>query len=197
MSETIHHNSSHFEPISHDNLSPAQAQVVAALAQGQTVSAAAREAGIHRTTVHHWLRTVPDFQAAAETAQSEYIAEQKDAFLELAGLAVNTLHDLLQDPTTPPAIRLKTALAVLQRNADSLIPEPVPESVPEPVPQPAPPIAAGAPEPAAAPTPAAPPAEPIARGGPCPCGSGLKYKRCCGPALHRLTPPLIRNPHAA
>ncbi len=25
-----------------------------------------------------------------------------------------------------------------------------------------------------------PPATPIPRGAPCPCGSGAKYKRCCG-----------------
>src|SRR5437762_2107593 len=116
MSGTIHHNSSHFGSISTDNLSPAQAQVVAALAQGQTVSAAARVAGVHRTTIHHWVRTTPDFQAAVETAQADHAAEQNDAWRELAALAVNALHDLLQDPTTPPAIRLKTALAVLQRN---------------------------------------------------------------------------------
>src|SRR5205809_777338 len=56
MQEPIHHNSSHFAPIS-DALSPAQAKVIAALAQGQTVTAAAEDAGVHRTTIHHWMRS--------------------------------------------------------------------------------------------------------------------------------------------
>ena len=34
------------------------------------------------------------------------------------------------------------------------------------------------------------PAGPIARGGPCPCGSGQKYKRCCG----RTAPGIINQP---
>ena len=34
---------------------------------------------------------------------------------ELAALALKTLRDLLNDPFTPPALRLKAALAVLQR----------------------------------------------------------------------------------
>src|SRR5438128_9063897 len=34
-----------------------QAQVVVALAQELTASAAARQAGVRRTTIHHWLRT--------------------------------------------------------------------------------------------------------------------------------------------
>ena len=56
MQEPIHHNSSHFAPIS-DALSPAQAKVIAALAQEQTVTAAAEDAGVHRTTIHHWMRS--------------------------------------------------------------------------------------------------------------------------------------------
>ena len=57
MKEPIHHNSSHFAPISDANLSPAQAKVIAALAQGQTGTAAAEDAGVHRTTIHHWMRS--------------------------------------------------------------------------------------------------------------------------------------------
>ena len=64
MQEPIHHNSSHFEVISDANLSPVQAQVIEALAQGQTVSAAAEKAGVHRTTIHHWIRNEPQFKAA-------------------------------------------------------------------------------------------------------------------------------------
>src|SRR5258705_13914445 len=63
------HNSSLFEPISNPTLPPAQAQVIAALAQGRSVTAAALEAGIHRTTIHNWLPPEPAFKAAGGNAQ--------------------------------------------------------------------------------------------------------------------------------
>ena len=115
MQEPIHHNSSHFAPISDANLTPAQAKVIKSLARGQTVTAAAEDAGVHRTTIHHWIRTEPAFKIAVETAQSEYAAELNDGVRELAARALLTLHDLLQDISTPHAVRLKTALAILQR----------------------------------------------------------------------------------
>src|SRR5260221_7433647 len=115
MQEAIHHNSSHSEAISDAGLSPVQAQVIEALAQGQTVTTAAEKAGVHRTTIHHWVRNQPQFKAAVRTAQAEYASEVNDSIHELAAHALLTLHDLLRDPATPHAIRLKTALAILQR----------------------------------------------------------------------------------
>src|SRR5260221_3773719 len=181
MDEPIHHNSSHFEAISDATLSPVQAQVIEALAQGQTVSAAAEKAGIHRTTIHHWIRNQPQFKAAVRTAQAEYASEVNDSIHELAAYALLTLHDLLRHPATPHAVRLKTALAILQRphapNPGWNLPGPV-ESEPAETNRDATPIAAAT-EPATLPTQPAAPA-PIARCAPCPCGSGRKYKRCCG-----------------
>ncbi len=59
----IHHISSDFDPISAATLPPVQAQVVAALLPPSKLSRpAALEAQIHRTTIHHWMRTEPDFQ---------------------------------------------------------------------------------------------------------------------------------------
>src|SRR5882724_899014 len=69
------------------------------------------------------------FKAAVRTAQAEYAAEVNDGIHELAAHALLTLHDLLRDPATPHAIRLKTALAILQRphapNAGWNLPGPV------------------------------------------------------------------------
>src|SRR5260370_11098912 len=115
MKEKTQQNSSHSAPITDTNLSPAQAQDKKPLARGHPVTAAAEDAGVHRTTVHHWIRTEPAFKAAAETAWTEYAEELNDGLRELAARAVHTLHDLLQDIGTPPAVRLKTALAILQR----------------------------------------------------------------------------------
>src|SRR6266446_6876503 len=198
MQEAIHQNSSLFEAISDAGLSPVQAQVIEALAQGQTVSAAAEKAGVHRTTIHHWIRNQPQFKAAVRTAQSEYAAGVNDRIHELAAHALLTLHELLRDPATPHAVRLKTALAILQRphapNPGWNLPGPV-ESEPAETNTGATPISV-------APVPAAPPTHPtasapIARCAPCPCGSGRKYKRCCGAEAVGLPVTPDANPRAA
>ena len=96
-------------------------------------------------------------------------AEVNDGIHELAAHALLTLHDLLRDPATPHAVRLKTALAILQRphvpNPGWNLPGPV-ESEPAETNTGATPISA-------APVPAAPPTHPtasapIARCAPCP-----------------------------
>ena len=184
MEAAVHHDSSDSDTISDVNLSPVQAQVIAALAQGRTATDAAHDAGIHRTTIHHWFRTQPAFNAAFQEAQREYVETLRDGMRDLAARAVETLRNLLDDPNTPPAVRLRTALAVLQRPH---FPQPgwhLPERIESPREQqamqsPNPSVSAGAPVSA-----------PIARCGPCPCGSGNKYKRCCGSAsAGKFTPP--------
>ena len=228
--EAVHHNSSDSD--TNINLSPVQAQVIAALAQGRTATGAARDAGIHRTTIHHWFRTEPLFQSSFQAAQREYVAILHDGMRDLAARAVETLRSLLDDPNTPPAVRLRTALAILQRPH---FPQPgwhLPERIDTPreqqvvdglaeikadydamrmteamqakcPPNHSPSVRAGAsasaPIATSAPFPpnhspsvsaGASASAPIARSGPCPCGSGNKYKRCCGSASRgKFTPP--------
>jgi hypothetical protein len=115
MSTAVHQISSLSTPTIPASLSPEQAQVVTALAQGQTVTRAAAAVGVHRTTVHHWLRTSPDFKAAVASAKGLYAACLADELTELSAAALKTLRTLLEAPETHPAIRLKTALAILER----------------------------------------------------------------------------------
>ena len=115
MQAAVHHNSSDSDTIANTTLSSVQAQVIAALAQGRTITAAAQDAGIHRTTIHHWFRHEPVFKTAFQKAQREYSETLHDGMRELAARAVDTLRSLLDDPNTPPAIRLRTALAIRQR----------------------------------------------------------------------------------
>jgi hypothetical protein len=200
--EAVHHNSSDFDTISDNNLSPAQAQVIGALAQGRTITDAARDAGLHRTTIHTWFRDQPLFKTAFEEAQREYVDTLHDGMRDLAARAVETLRSLLDDPQTPPSVRLRTARAVLQRPH---FPKPgwhLPVRIESPREQQvvdglaeikadydamrmtdainhSPSVSAGAPA-----------SQPIARCAPCPCGSGEKYKRCCGKtSASKSTPP--------
>jgi AcrR family transcriptional regulator len=186
MPAAVHHISSDSDTISNANLSPAQAQVIAALAQGRTVTDAARDAGIHRTTIHHWFRNEPLFKTAFQEAQREYSETMHDGMRELATRAVETLRNLLDNPDTPPAVRLRTALAILDRphlQKEGWQPSGHIESPREPeVIRQLTEIGRKEQEP--------PPSMPIARSAPCPCGSGNKYKRCCGSAsLGKFTPP--------
>ena len=115
MPTAVQQTSPDLAPAPNSNLSSTQVQVVAALAQGFSVTAAAQEAGIHRTTIHHWLRSDPEFKTAVENAELEFVEALKDQVRELSFGALETLQNLMGDPNTRDAIRLKTALAVLER----------------------------------------------------------------------------------
>jgi transposase-like protein len=175
------------------NLSPAQAQVIAALAQGRTITAAARETDVHRSTIYNWLEHEPQFKTAVENARREYVEILSDGMRDLATAALDTLRRLLEDRSTPHAVRLRAALAILQRPHFPDQGWHLPERI-EPMHQQKflddlaevqadynAVRAIDAIEAAAKPKEPAEPA-PIARCAPCPCGSGAKYKRCCGAA---------------
>jgi AcrR family transcriptional regulator len=200
--EAVHHNSSDSD--TNKNLSPVQAQVIAALAQGRTATDAARDAGIHRTTIHHWFRTEALFKSSFQEAQREYVTTLQDGMRDLAARAVETLRNLLDDPKTPPSVRLRTALAVLQRPRFPKQGWQLPERIETPREQEvvdqlveieadyramrmSEALQKNAQQKQEEPPPAA---APIARSAPCPCGSGNKYKRCCGSAsAGKFTPP--------
>jgi hypothetical protein len=181
-------------------LSPAQAQVVAALAQGRTVTAAAQDAGVHRNTIYNWLDE-PAFKTAVEEAEHEYVAILSDGMRDLAALALETMRNLLEDPKTPPSVRLRTALAILQRphfpNRGWHLPERIEPPQEQQVVDGLAAIKADydvvrmtdAIKASAAVQVPDLPGQPTARNAPCPCSSGLKYKRCCGAAS-----PGKRNP---
>jgi uncharacterized protein YecA (UPF0149 family) len=184
-----HHNSSLFSTAA--KLSPAQLKVAQALAEGKPVAAAARAAGVHRTTIHQWMRTQPAFTRALEEARTEYDQNLSDELAELAASALATLKALLEDPKTTPSVRLKTALAILERPRAPERSWTLPTTVESPEQRAyaeglafveadakAAKIAAAMQKSGVTPGTPAPPKAP--RNAPCPCGSGLKYKRCCG-----------------
>jgi Uncharacterized protein conserved in bacteria len=186
MHPVIRQNPTDFD--TNTNLSPAQAQVIAALAQGRTITAAARETDVHRSTIYNWLQHEPQFKTAFENAQREYVEILSDGMRDLAAAALDTLRRLLEDRSISPAVRLRTALAILQRPHFPDQGWHLPERI-EPAHQQK--ILDDFAEIQAdynaiqvtGPT-------PIARCAPCPCGSGAKYKRCCGGAgAGKLTQP--------
>jgi hypothetical protein len=125
-----------------------------------------------------------------DEAQREYIAILSDGMRDLAALALETLRSLLEDPKTPPAVRLKAALAVLQRPHFPARGWHLPERIEDRREQQVvdnlaemkadydamrmtDAMQASAQRNNQSEAPQTP------RNAPCPCGSGLKYKRCC------------------
>ncbi len=121
MQAPTHQKSSDSTPFEKNALTTVQAQIVAALAAGTSVTAAARKAGIHRTTIHLWNRTSREFRAAVEQARSDYAAALADELRDISTSAFDTLRALLANADTPPSVRLRAALAVLE---DPAFPKP-------------------------------------------------------------------------
>lgn len=96
-------------------LSPVQAQVVEALASGSTVTAAATTAGIHRSTIYNWYESNDTFVTAVGQARADYTDALRDQLRDLSALALDTIRQILVDPKAPASVRLKAALAVLER----------------------------------------------------------------------------------
>lgn len=219
-------------PINHDEDSPgvrdrgesSRQSVTLLLAAGKSITAAAEAAGIHRSTIHHWLAADPAFAAAVESARSEYLETLRDKLRDQAALALDTLTELLTRPDTPPSVRLRAALAVLQRpqfpNPGWNLPEPVETEEQRRLSRQLAMVdadydiirksralqkdqllslraAAGAGRQNSTLfdtlSVSVPPASQPARNSLCPCGSGKKYKRCCG---HNAPPRLSALPFA-
>ncbi len=205
-------------------LSPLQASVALEIASGRSVTEAAAQAGVHRSTVYEWMHSEPAFNDAVEESRLEYIESLRNQLRSMSAKALARIEGLLDDPAAPPSVVLRAALAVLGRPR-------FPEqgwNLPEPVDTPAKENyvhdlalveadykalchsekLARAERPAAETdtirrNPTQTPTSPrisctdrppqVPRNAPCPCGSGKKYKRCCGvsaaPVLNGVAAP--------
>ena len=193
--------------MSDSNLTAQQLQVIDALSIGVTMTDAAAQAGVHRNTIANWRRNSADFRTAIVEAQYDQALNIREKIEARLDLAFKTLDELFSDPKTPPSIRFKAALTIIQHAVTLPKPQidvvtevrkavyPIPPSLLHNLAQSAPPPAPSPrPSSSASSTPAVhnraqsaqAAVQTIRRVGPkigpndrCPCGSGLKYKRCC------------------
>jgi hypothetical protein len=91
-----------------------QLMAIQALARGQTVTQSATAAGVDRTTVHRWLRDDPEFIAELNLTHLETADGIRGEIRALASDAVKAVRELVTSPLSPPAVRLKAALAILE-----------------------------------------------------------------------------------
>ena len=165
------------DPTLFDTLTAVQQQVLQALVAGQSISAAANQAGIHRSTVHLWTQKHPDFARVLLAARHHRADCLMDELADLAGLALDTFRQILSDGKAPAATRLKAAIEIVklveaQRPTfrETTITEVQFDRVDRDLQLHQ---VAEASQPA-------PKKQIVGRNAPCPCGSPLKYKRCCG-----------------
>ncbi|MBL8293685.1 MAG: SEC-C domain-containing protein [Bryobacterales bacterium] len=160
-----------------NNLTPIQAAAAIALGFGLEIPAVAAELKIHRSTLYNWAKN-PLFFKSVETAQAQFEKQFRTQIAMLTRLALTNIQQILADTEASPSVRLKAALAVLKQDwklpnstefdTNSQESDPLRNEMPPESPEPPQPIRS----------------EKIGRNEPCPCGSSLKYKRCCGNPLH-------------
>ena len=104
------------------------------LAEGGTVAAAAAAAGVHRNTAARW--AAPGGRVGRELLllRAEQAGAARARLVALSGLAVEVLRDVMTDPASSAAARVRAACAVLDRAGLGPCSEPVAPPEPEPTP---------------------------------------------------------------
>jgi hypothetical protein len=152
-------------------LAPAQEQVLALISAGSTISDAAHSAGVHRNTIHNWLRSEPGFQRALHQARRIKAVLWREQAEDLAAQALETIRSVMTGESTPAAVRLKAAqeiLAIAMAPPVDLPPEADPPEFTE---------VHNSAQSISVPFRRALPK--TGRNDSCPCGSGRKFKHCC------------------
>jgi hypothetical protein len=98
----------------HPELTVRQRRAVEALLATGEVSAAAKDAGVHRDTLLRWLRQ-PAFREAVREAEARALDDLSRLLVRLGRTAVATLAKAMSDGTTPAATRVRAADAALGR----------------------------------------------------------------------------------
>ena len=97
-----------------DSFTEEQRAVLTLLAEGASVTAAARVRGIHRTTIHHWMRRTPGYRAAVLSAREEACARRREQLLDATHAAIDYLHKTITDEKAPHSVRTRIAFALLK-----------------------------------------------------------------------------------
>jgi hypothetical protein len=93
--------------------------VLSSIASNDALPEAAAEAGVPLPVVVGWLEHDPLFKSACEQCRRAHAEQVALDFLELRNRAVMAIEELLDGPTTPPEVKLKAALAVIELSRDA------------------------------------------------------------------------------
>jgi transcriptional regulator with XRE-family HTH domain len=99
-------------------LSPLQLRAVAALAQGESLTAVAEEMNLSRQTLSAWVNQNAAFQTALRQLQAEMFDEAADRVRGLTARSLDVISEGLENPNY--RIRLTAATKVLSLNLSAL-----------------------------------------------------------------------------
>ena len=91
-----------------------ESKLMIALLAGSRLQDAAKAAGISATTAWR-IRKRDEFRAAFAERRQQLVSESMVRLQRFSGDAVDTLHKLMIDPKTPPAVRKDIACEILDR----------------------------------------------------------------------------------
>jgi hypothetical protein len=98
-----------------DNLSTPKREALTALIAGSNITDAAQIAGVHRTTLHRWITSDPDFAAAYNAWQHECRESTKVKLLGTVNDALASVTTAIKEGDRRMAYRLIKDLGVLHK----------------------------------------------------------------------------------
>lgn len=108
----------HF-PFDPDAFTQEQREVLTLLAEGATVTSAAKVRGMHRTTIHHWMRKTQGFHNAVLCAREEACARRREQFTDSSQAAIDYLQNTLGDESASHAVRTRIAFGLLKLKVEN------------------------------------------------------------------------------
>ena len=105
---------------------PWQHKVLHLLSKGASVAKAMRCAGLTEDAFYKACTRHPEFKQHASAARELHIATVAETFHEAEAYARSYLDALLHNPEAPIALRLRAALAILNRKPGTWLPSPIP-----------------------------------------------------------------------
>ena len=84
-----------------------------ALSDSSSLTEAASRAGISTRTLYNYIHDDLSFSKAYNGIQEQAIISVTDKLSECVGSAVNAIKEIVESEATPPTVRLKAAIAIL------------------------------------------------------------------------------------
>jgi hypothetical protein len=180
-----------------NRITPVQETVIAAITGGATMTAAAEAASIHRNTISYWRRTSLAFSEALSHAQYDkaiFVREEAethvaDAFAAIRAILtkpnasdtarLNAAKFIIEKASTPPPPKPQVIYQIQSCAFPKFVHSPAQSPETENVPEPAPPTPPEPQKPEIVHNSAQSRPPKVGRNDLCPCGSHLKFKRCC------------------
>ena len=107
------------EGSTYEGLDPRQENAITVLLREPTLKRAATLIGVHERTLSRWLGD-PTFKRAYHAARRDAFGHAIGLTQHYAPLAVNTLAKVMNDPQTPPGVKVAAAMGLLRFGRDGI-----------------------------------------------------------------------------